>query len=967
MGGFSINIHEGEYVSIPARKPLPINSTTNSTPRAQTPRKIEADQPKSPECFHKCDCHNRSSMVDGKLLTDQLSEVGVNPEPILSMVHNWTHTHSILSVIAAPKKGLLICGTQDSKVLLFDISTFSLKHTIFGDLYGSVLCLAIDEKQNFLFSAGLDSVVRVWDLNPLSDTSKTHFEVPCSYLVYSLIDIGDIFSISWSDELNTLFIGLQNASILWCRLDLYLRTPSNELENESITTFDRLPHVRFDRFFDSKGPGGSVNKVQQEHRLQCSYEKSTRGPILIEIPNQDCVRFAHNGYVYCMDSIDQKNAQEFCDLHSLQYSHVLASCGGDGVIKIWEVIENPEGKIHLKIISELDNDNSILSMHISDSSIYVGLSDSTINVWDLTTFQLTRSFHFISDQDKQDEVLSLSIVDDCIYKATNMGGLCKFPLKQDLSNDANTEKSTSLINVNFDRLYIDGSLNAENNSVFTVHTFTFHDSVYLVSGGTGSLCLWNLSSQGHEDDNVENPDLRPFSRHSFSDNSNEHLLDSLKQFISYKTISKYPHLYLDESRRCAKFMSKLFMNLGAEETRLLPVPNCNPIVYAKFKKSKKDDEKHTRVLWYGHYDVVEATQDKECWDTDPFTLVAKEGNLYARGVSDNKGPTLGAMYAVAELCKNGELSTDVVFLIEGEEESGSIGFQDLIREHKDLIGPIDWIMLSNSYWLGDQTPCLNYGLRGVIHASITVESSKPDRHSGVDGGVSREPTMDLIHTLGQLSCAEDNKILIPGFYDDVLPVDETELHLYKKLQESAKGSDISEEDLDSLLTKWRNPSLTVHRIDVLGPKNNTVISQSATASVSIRVVPSQKLEKIKTLLKLHLHKIFTKINTENHLHVNIFHEAEPWLGDPNNLVYQVLFEKMKSNWGPEVPEPLFIREGGSIPSIRFLEKEFNAPAAQIPCGQGSDNAHLKNEKLRILNLFMLRSILQDTFRELGLR
>lgn len=963
MGGFSGIIHEGEFISNPARNALPINSTTSSTPRAQTPRRFDLDRPSSPDCFHKCSSSNCGNSLGRESLVVDFNQV--EPEPVLSMVHNWSHTHSILSVIAAPSKGLLICGTQDSKVLIFDIATFSLKNTDIGDLHGSVLCLTLDRHENFLFSAGLDSIVRVWDLTPLLDTTKTHYEIPCTHLVYSLVDIGDIFSITWYDDLETLFIGLQNASILWCRLHLGHDTPPNELECMP-STFDRLPYLRFDKFFDSKGPGGSINRVQKEHRLHCSLQSTVEGPILVEIPNEDSIRFAHNGYVYCMESIDKHNAQEFCDLRQLRSNDVLASCGGDGFIKIWEIVSDSDSKIHLKLIAALENDNAILSMHISDSSVFVGLNDATINVWDLTTLQLTRSFHFISDQGKKDEVLSLSIVNDCIYKATNMGGLCKFPLKQDLTdNDANRDSSTNLINVNFDRLFTEGAHLEESSSVFAVHSFSFRNSVYLVSGGTGSLCLWNLSSHSDHSGYIE---LQPSSRHSVSECSNDHLLDSLKQFISYKTISKFPHLYLDESRRCAKFMSKLFMNLGAEETKLLPVADCNPIVYAKFARSKKDNEgKPTRVLWYGHYDVVEATQDKECWDTDPFSLVSKEGNLYARGVSDNKGPTLGAMYAVAELCRKGELSTDVVFVIEGEEESGSIGFQNLIHMHKDLIGPIDWIMLSNSYWLGDQVPCLNYGLRGVIHASISVESNKPDRHSGVDGGVSREPTMDLIHTLGHLTCQSSNKIKIPHFYDDVLPVDETELNLYNKLRESLVESEIQQDDLDSLLTKWRNPSLTVHRVDVSGPKNNTVISQRATASVSIRVVPNQKLDQIKDLFTVYLNDIFGKINTDNTLHINIFHEAEPWLGDPTNLVYQVLFEKMKSNWGPDVPEPLFIREGGSIPSIRFLEKEFGAPAAQIPCGQGSDGAHLKNEKLRIINLFMLRSILEDTFRELGLK
>ena len=226
--------------------------------------------------------------------------------------------------------------------------------------------------------------------------------------------------------------------------------------------------------------------------------------------------------------------------------------------------------------------------------------------------------------------------------------------------------------------------------------------------------------------------------------------------------------------------------------------------------------------------------------------------------------------------------------------------------------------------------------------------------------------MDLVQILGLLMCRSTNRINILGFYDDVLPLDETELSLYEGIKKAASTTDVDESNLDSLLAKWRNPSLTIHRVDVSGPKNNTVISQSAQASVSIRVVPNQELAKIKALLVSHLERVFAELKSENRMKVNIFHEAEPWLGDPTNLVYQILYKKMKLNWGPTVPDPLFIREGGSIPSIRFLEKSFDAPAAQIPCGQASDNAHLQNEKLRIINLYKLKNILFDTFQELGL-
>lgn len=949
-------IHEGEYVRIPDRRPLPISSTANSLPN--TPASAGLPLPKENGSMRDYEDHLLSRTLSLKIDNHHTSREGLSP-----LIHRWTHTHSILSVVAAPSKNLVLCGTQDSKILIFDVGTYSIKHVIncgHNQFAASVLCLALSDDENYLFSAGSDSLVKIWDLTPLNDTQAQSYEIHCTHIVYTLIDIGDIFSILWSQLLSALFIGAQNASILWCKLDLSPKRKTEPIPNSAL---EKLPHLRFDKFFDSKGPGGSVNRVQSELELLRSGDFSPAQPRLVEIGNLNIIRFAHNGYVYCMCLLDRNNAPEFCELHANFYSITLVSCGGDGLINVWGVTLQADGALSLKTIARLENDESILSMHVSKSCIYVGLSNSCINAWDLTTFQFTRSFHFISGEEDDDEILSLCIHDGYIYKATNAGGLCKFTLKHDPGNNQDDKRQPTSKDVDFNELFPRELISVGHNSVFAVQTYQSGNSTFLVSGGAGSLCLWNITKDPGSNEDKQRDEL-------FEDNSegfnNEHMIDSLKNLISYKTVSKFPSLYLEDSRGCARYIGTLFMNLGATDTKLLPVPDCNPLVYAKFTRNNKDvlDKDPVRVLWYGHYDVVDATQEN--WKTDPFRLTAKDGNLYGRGVSDNKGPILAAMYAVAELHRQSLLSTDVVFLIEGEEECGSIGFQDIVLLQKHLIGDIDWIMLSNSYWIGDNVPCLNYGLRGVLNASIVVESDKPDRHSGVDGGVSKEPTMDLVQLLGLLMCRSSNKINILGFYDDVLPVNEKELSLYESIKTAASHGDYDERDLKTLLAKWRNPSLTIHNVEVSGPKNNTVISQTAKASVSIRVVPNQELLKIKDLLVSHLEKEFMDLKSDNRLKVDIFHEAEPWLGDPSNLVYQILREKIKLNWGPGTPDPLFIREGGSIPSIRFLEKAFHAPAAQIPCGQASDNAHLQDEKLRIINLYKLKSILADTFQELGL-
>lgn len=1104
-------IHEGEYVSIPSRTPLPISTTENSYSGS-----FRID---SPSFFHN------------NFANDQKLPSSYSPSPIPlqepadnapTLIHKWSHTHSILCVVLAPSKKLVFCGTQDSKILVYDIENYNLKFVINTspkEYSASILCLTISEDESFLFSAGSDSLVKVWNLSSLTNLSSINI-IHCTHIIYSLVDIGDVFSISWSDSLSTLFIGAQNASILWCQLSLLNdcphhpaphqfvvpdqphnishSTPNLETSSQSVcsnescrshnesgldnfaspSTIERLPHFRFDKFFDSKGPGGSFNRLQSQHQLLKSKTSQEKGPkygtSLIEVNPDDIIRFAHNGYVYCMEILSTANkadlnasstsasnkANDFIELYGNDYNELLISCGGDGIVNIWGInnqlgpdqneifeIEHDKNdkpskqkskstsKISIERLTSLENDESILSMSIQDSYLYVGLSNSTINVWDLMTFQLIRSFHFVNESSENaditpvtssssnvdkshvhsmngsgsttsssnDEILSLGIFNDCIFKASNLGGLIKFTLKnyqQINSVDVNQfeEKgNNNYKNFKNDNLTQDFQLShivsaedekynklffKSHNSVLAIQIFNMNSRTYLVSGGLKSLCLWDISDVGvskksskkNSITGINEPGLRAnnnqslpsvFENHNIG---NDDLLKSLKKFISYKTILKYPTLYLEDSRHCAQFLSKLLISLGAKQTKLLAVDNANPVVYSLFTKNspaKSPNEKVTRVLWYAHYDVVEVNTN-EPWQSEPFHLTATDGNLYARGVSDNKGPTLAAIYAVSELYRNRELSCDVVFIVEGEEECGSIGFQNVIQENKPLIGDIDWVMLSNSYWLDDDTPCLNYGLRGVINASVSVTSDKPDRHSGVDGGVSKEPTMDLIQILSELIDRKTNKINIPNFYDDVLPLTKTEIEIYKKIEDAACHKS-NGQDLKSLMAKWRNPSLTVHKIQVSGPNNNSVIPQSAKASISIRVVPNQDLVKIKKSLISFLSDQFGQLNSDNEFGINIFHEAEPWLGDPSNLVYKILYDKIKLNWSTaehEV-EPFYIREGGSIPSIRFLEKCFNAPAAQIPCGQASDNAHLTNEKLRIINLYKLRAILTDTLRELG--
>jgi di- and tripeptidase len=545
---------------------------------------------------------------------------------------------------------------------------------------------------------------------------------------------------------------------------------------------------------------------------------------------------------------------------------------------------------------------------------------------------------------------------------------------------------------------------------------------YITGANDNSVSIWNFNE--------------PLQRqNSIGEAQEDVLIKSLQEFVSYKTISSRPD-HAEDCRRGATFLRKLFKRYGAQTEMLNTENHRNPVVFARFRGNPETSAQRKKILFYGHYDVVNADNRKGNWIVDPFQMKGINGYLYGRGVSDNKGPIMAALYAVVDCQNEGLLESDIIFLIEGEEESGSRGFKEAVRQHKDLIGDVDYILLANSYWLDDEVPCLTYGLRGVLHATVSVNSDHPDMHSGVDGSfMMDEPLFDLTSILAKLKGIH-NRIQIPGFYDNILPVSPTEEARYDEITDvliSRKPELGPASDLKaSLMARWREPNLTVHRYKVSGPEGS-LVSSHASAAISLRLVPNQEVEDVIKSLTAFLQDNFRQLDTHNRLSITIDNQADPWLGDPENAIFKTLEQSIMEVWGPigeirrssvsvkrrDSPKgstnglaspslkptpattltltngsdhtslaestheshsssgedqassskpagrkPLYIREGGSIPSIRFLEKEFGAPAAHMPCGQASDSAHLDNERLRLTNLFKSREIFRKVFVEL---
>lgn len=516
--------------------------------------------------------------------------------------------------------------------------------------------------------------------------------------------------------------------------------------------------------------------------------------------------------------------------------------------------------------------------------------------------------------------------------------------------------------------------------------------------------------------------------------------------MAFRTVAS-SSTYVRDCHEAVTFLRKKYDSFGAT-TSLFSLPQgINPILLAKFSASKPSISTRT-ILFYGHYDVVDAEYDSKqpnpTWYGDPFVLQPLSTFLYGRGVTDNKGPILAALYAVADLVQNGSLSCNVTFLIEGDEEAGSRGFRRTVESARDAIGPVDFILLSNSYWLDDHIPCLTFGMRGVIHASITISSNRPDLHSGMDGkSVQHEPLKDLTVLLAHLIGPSGTKVSIPGFYDSVDDLSEEEVKSYASITSSLIPGhpEIKNEKSFalSLMQRWRYPNLTVHRIEVPEAKTAVTISGSAKATLSIRIVPSQTADQIALALTQYLTDEFAKLQSSNTFTVTITSKADPWLADVRSEIYEALKDAIIDIWNPDVAvsqqrafkiandikstpatpsrpvptstqsspkspkttknpfypnsssstptrpshrrasslaatgsfppsalprEPLFIREGGSIPAISFLEQEFKAPAAMFPMGQASDNAHLDNERMRVENLYKGREVLKRVFARL---
>jgi len=402
-----------------------------------------------------------------------------------------------------------------------------------------------------------------------------------------------------------------------------------------------------------------------------------------------------------------------------------------------------------------------------------------------------------------------------------------------------------------------------------------------------------------------------------------------------------------DMQKCAVAVKDSLLKAGCDKAEVMATEG-HPAVFGE----KIIDHSKPTVLVYGHYDVQPA-EPLELWHSGPFEPVIKDGKIYARGSADDKGQFYMHVKALETLVQTKTMTTNIKFLIEGEEEVGSPNLGKFVAANKNLL-KADVILISDSSLLSMENPSLDIGVRGLSYIEVEVTGANRDLHSGTYGGAVANPITILAKMIA--SCHdENNHITIPGFYDDVAEATKKERELLNKAPYDEK------EYKDELGVKelWGEKGFTTYERTGIRPTielngiwggyqgegAKTVLPSKATAKISARLVPNQSSHKITEILLNYFRKIAPASVT-----VNAFehHGGEPYMTPIDSKGYKAASKALETTFGKA---PIPVRGGGSIPICSILEKELGIKIIFMGFGLDNDNLHSPNEKYNIENYY----------------
>ncbi|WP_152268638.1 dipeptidase [Agriterribacter humi] len=398
---------------------------------------------------------------------------------------------------------------------------------------------------------------------------------------------------------------------------------------------------------------------------------------------------------------------------------------------------------------------------------------------------------------------------------------------------------------------------------------------------------------------------------------------------------------------CAEAVKQKLLEAGADKAEMFSTEG-HPVVYAE----KIIDASNPTVLVYGHYDV-QPPDPLDLWNSGPFDPVIKDGKIFARGSCDDKGQFYMHVKALETLVKTNTLSTNIKFIIEGEEEIGSPNLAKFVASNKALLSA-DVILISDTAMISMDTPSIDIGVRGLSYIEVEVTGPNRDLHSGVYGGAVANPITILAKMIA--SCHdENNHITIPGFYDNVVNATEEERKLMAEapFNEADYKKDLGVEALwgeKGYTTNERTgirPTLELNGIwgGYTGEGAKTVLPARAHAKISARLVPNQSSADITDRLLQYFKSIApagVTVKAEEH------HGGEPYMTPIDSPAYRAAAKAIETTFG-KVPIP--VRGGGSIPICSLFEKELGIKIVFMGFGLDSDNLHSPNEKFDIFNFY----------------
>ncbi len=433
---------------------------------------------------------------------------------------------------------------------------------------------------------------------------------------------------------------------------------------------------------------------------------------------------------------------------------------------------------------------------------------------------------------------------------------------------------------------------------------------------------------------------------NYVEDHKERFLKELFEFLRIPSISALED-HKGDMIKTAEFIKSSLLDAGADHAEVKETTGW-PVVYGH----KFVDQALPTVLVYGHYDV-QPVEPLDHWDSNPFEPEIRDGKIFARGADDDKGQLFMHLKAFELMNQTGTLTCNVKFMIEGEEEVGSPSLKEFCKKNAKLL-KADIILISDTTMIAQDIPSITVGLRGLSYLEVELTGPDRDLHSGLFGGAVANPANLLAKMIASLT-DENNHITIPGFYNDVMEVPESERAEMSKapfnLEEYKSAINIEEvigeKGYTTIERTGIRPSLDVNGIwsGYTGEGAKTVLPSKAFAKISMRLVPNQDSKKIDELFINHF-KTLAPSGTK--VKIRSLHGGQGYVTPTDFPAYRAASKAIEESFGKR---PVPTRSGGSIPIVSDFEEVLGIKSILMGFGLESDAIHSPNENYPLFNFY----------------